>query len=59
LAYIKRPLEIGAREIEQAAIDHPIFLALNEIFKTTYKTKNLSIGENILINDIRMESSKV
>jgi hypothetical protein len=59
LAYIKRPLEIGAREIEQAAIDNPIFLSLDEIFKTVYKSKNLSIGENILINDIRMESSKV
>ena len=59
LAYIKRPLEIGAREIEITALNHPSFIPLDKVFKTMKYSKALSIGENILINDARIESSKV
>lgn len=58
-AYIKRPLEIGAREIEIAALNHPSFIPLDNVFKTMKYSKALSIGENILINDARIESAKV
>lgn len=59
LAYIKRPLEIGARELEIQALTHPAFAPLNQVFKTMKYSKGLSIGENILITDARIESSKV
>lgn len=58
-AYIKRPLEIGARELEIQALTHPTFTPLDNVFKTMKYSKGLSIGENILINDARIESSKV
>lgn len=58
-AYIKRPLEIAARELEIKAILHPAFTPLDQVFKTMKYSKGLSIGENILINDARIESSKV
>ena len=59
LAYIKRPLEIGARELEIQALTHPTFAPLDQVFKTMKYSKALSIGENILINDARIESAKV
>ena len=58
-AYIKRPLEIGARNIEEKAFINPIFGTIDEVFKAMKYSKGLSIGENILLNDARIESSKV
>lgn len=57
LSYIKTPREIAARQFEVEACTHPTFLPLDGVFKTMKYSKGLSIGENILINDVRIESS--
>lgn len=56
-SYIKETLEIDAREMEYKAIENPIFQLLNNIFKRTNKTKNISIEKNILLNDARIEAA--
>lgn len=58
-AYIKQPLEIGARNIEIQALNHPTFEPLNNVFKTMTTSNKQSCVQNIMINDIRIESSKV
>lgn len=56
-AYIKRPIEIGARKIETKALNHPTFKKLNNIFERVNKTTKVPIENEIIINDIRAESA--
>ncbi len=58
IAYIRRPLEVAAREIEHKALKNHIFTALDSVFKQIKSTKNLSMSKNIVVNDVRIESSK-
>lgn len=58
-AYIKRPIEIEARNFEVQALSHPAFVSLDNVFKTVKTSTNPSCVENVMLNDLRIESSKV
>ncbi len=55
--YIKKPIEIGARQVETKALNHPILQKLNNVFTNVNKNINTPIEENIIINDFRFESA--
>ena len=58
LNYIKRPFEIGARRVEFATYDKPLFKKLNKIFDYTNKNSKTSIEGSIIMTDARLESAQ-
>lgn len=55
--YIKQPIEIGARDVEIRALNNKTFQKLNNIFTEVNKNSKTSLENELIINNIRIESA--
>lgn len=55
--YIKQPIEIGARDVEIKALNNKTFQKLNNIFTEVNKNSKTSLENELIMNNIRIESA--